>query len=68
MTHRENVLKKYKLGAEGHSVKELSHIPASVLQQVYNRGIGAELKTNRSEPKPKPKPRPRTELPPWLIS
>jgi hypothetical protein len=49
MTHRENVLKKYKLDKGGHSIKELSqvsHIPASVLQQVYNRGIGAYSQGN----------------------
>lgn len=49
MTHRENVLRKYKLDfAKGHSIKELSRVtgvPVSILQEVYNRGIGA-YKTN----------------------
>jgi len=43
-THRQNVLKKYKLEDRSYSLNELSKItgiPMSILQQVYNRGIGA---------------------------
>ena len=43
-THRENVLKKYKLKDKGYSIEELASItgiPKSTLQEVYNRGIGA---------------------------
>jgi hypothetical protein len=48
MTHRTDFLKKYKLEDKGYSLEELSKIsgePLSILQQVYNRGIGA-YKTN----------------------
>lgn len=49
MTHRENFLKKVGLSKnESYSLKELSRIsgkPLSVLQEVYDRGIGA-YKTN----------------------
>jgi hypothetical protein len=45
MTHRENFLKKKGLSTDkSYSLKELSKIsgmPISVLQVVYNRGIGA---------------------------
>jgi len=44
MTHRQNVLKKYKLEDKGYSIRELSKIsgvPRGTLQEVYNRGIGA---------------------------
>lgn len=47
-THKENVLKKYKLKDEGYSLDELATItgiPKATLQKVYNRGIGA-YKTN----------------------
>ena len=47
-THRENVLKKYKLKDEGYSIPELAKItgiPTKTLREVYNRGIGA-YKTN----------------------
>jgi hypothetical protein len=47
-THRENVFRKYGLYDTSYSLKELSHItkiPLSILQQVYDRGIGA-YKTN----------------------
>jgi len=47
-THKERVLKKYKLPDVGYSVKELSKITgisSRILQEVYNRGIGA-WKTN----------------------
>ena len=43
-THRQNVLQKYKLEDKSYSLNELSKvigIPMSILQQVYNRGIGA---------------------------
>jgi hypothetical protein len=43
-THRESVLAKYKLEDRGYSLSELSNItsiPRRILQQVYNRGIGA---------------------------
>jgi hypothetical protein len=49
MTHRENFLRKKGLSTDkSYSLKELSKIasvPISVLQVVYNRGIGA-YKTN----------------------
>jgi hypothetical protein len=44
MTHRQNVLKKYKLEDKSYSIRELSKItgvPRRILQDVYNRGIGA---------------------------
>jgi len=47
-THRENIIKEYHLDNEGHSLKELSKksaVPLDILQEVYNRGIGA-YKTN----------------------
>jgi hypothetical protein len=47
-THRQKVLKRYDLDNTGHSLNELSkvsHISMNVLQEVYNRGIGA-YKTN----------------------
>lgn len=47
-THKENILKQYNLDDKGYSLKELSEItsePLDVLQEVYNRGIGA-YKTN----------------------
>jgi len=47
-TRRENVLKKYDLEDKGYTLKELAKISGvskAVLQQVYNRGIGA-YKTN----------------------
>ena len=43
-THRVNVLKKLGLKDEGYSLTQLakaSRIPRKVLQEVYNRGIGA---------------------------
>ena len=47
-THKQNVLKALGLKDTGHSLKELaeaSGVPKEILQQVYNRGIGA-YKTN----------------------
>lgn len=44
MTHRESVLRKYRLEDKGYSVRDLSRItkiPLDILQRVYNRGIGA---------------------------
>jgi hypothetical protein len=43
-THRTNFLKAHKLEDKGYSLPELSKIskvPMSILQEVYNRGIGA---------------------------
>lgn len=43
-THRENVLKTWKLEDKPYSLKELASItsvPEKTLQEVYNRGIGA---------------------------
>ena len=43
-THRENVLKRYKLEDKSYSLEELSKvssIPLDILQEVYNRGSGA---------------------------
>jgi hypothetical protein len=48
MTHRENVLRRLGLKDQGYSLSALSRysgVSHSVLQQVYNRGIGA-YKTN----------------------
>jgi hypothetical protein len=48
MTHRENVLRKLGLTDKGYSLSALAKYSGkshSVLQQVYNRGIGA-YKTN----------------------
>jgi len=47
-THRKSFLKKYKLEDTGYSLEDLSKItqfPIKILQEVYNRGIGA-YKTN----------------------
>ena len=47
-THRERVLERYGMEDRGYSIPELSEITGyseEVLQQVYNRGIGA-YKTN----------------------
>ena len=45
MTHKENVLRRLKLDfSKGHSLAELSRasgVPMRILQEVYNRGIGA---------------------------
>lgn len=43
-THRENVLKRYKLADRSYSLAELSKIskvPLAILRKVYNRGVGA---------------------------
>jgi hypothetical protein len=43
-THRESVLKKYNLADKSYSIDELAKItsvPKSILQEVYNRGVGA---------------------------
>jgi hypothetical protein len=51
MTHRENVLKRYKLEDKGYSLSELSSItgvPEKILQQVFDRGIGAHKTSNKS--------------------
>jgi len=48
MTHREHVLRGLGLKDQGYSLSALARytkIPHSILQQVYNRGIGA-YKTN----------------------
>ena len=48
-THRENVLKTYKLPDRSYSLQELGRItntPVRILQQVYNRGIGAYTDPN----------------------
>ena len=44
LTHRQNFIKKYKLEDKPYSLNELSKIssvPLDILQEVYNRGIGA---------------------------
>jgi len=51
MTHREMVLKKYKLEDRGYNLSELSNItsiPRRILQQVYNRGIGSHKNSPES--------------------
>ena len=43
-THRENFIKNYEVADKPYSLKALSKIskvPVSVLQEVYNRGVGA---------------------------
>ena len=43
-THKQRVLRKYNLPDTGHSISELASVSGyspGVLQQVYNRGIGA---------------------------
>jgi len=48
MTHRQNVLHKLRLPDRSYSLEKLSQlskIPIHILQEVYNRGIGA-YKTN----------------------
>ena len=43
-THRERVLERYGMEDRGYSIPELSELfgySEDVLQQVYNRGIGA---------------------------
>jgi hypothetical protein len=48
MTHRKRFLKRHKLEDKSYSLTELSTIskvPITILQEVYNRGIGA-YKTN----------------------
>jgi len=47
-THKQKVLKKLRLKDSGHSLQELAGVtgvPIQILQEVYNRGIGA-YKTN----------------------
>ena len=47
-TFRQKFLKKYNLEDKGYSISEISKITGikkSILQQVYNRGVGAH-KTN----------------------
>jgi hypothetical protein len=44
MTRKENVLKRYGLADGSYSMQELSKVtkvPLKILQEVYNRGIGA---------------------------
>jgi hypothetical protein len=44
MTHREHFLKFHKLEDRSYSLYELSlisHVPIDILQEVYNRGVGA---------------------------
>lgn len=43
-THKEHFLHAHNLPEGAYSLKELSkisHVPMSILQEVYNRGIGA---------------------------
>lgn len=50
MTHKEHFLHAHNLPEGAYSLKQLSkisHVPMSILQEVYNRGIGA-YKTNPS--------------------
>ena len=44
MTHKENVLRKYGLADDSYSIQDLSKVtkvPLKIIQEVYNRGIGA---------------------------
>ena len=61
-TNRQKFLKKYKLENKGYSISEIAKITGlkrNILQQVYNRGVGAR-KTNpesvRSASRPGTKP------------
>lgn len=50
-THRDNFLKKWKVEDKGYSLEELSKIssvPLPILQEVYNRGIGAHRTSLKS--------------------
>jgi hypothetical protein len=50
-THRENFLKAHELPDRGYSLDELARIsnkPRRVLQEVYNRGIGAHRTSPQS--------------------
>lgn len=50
-THREDFLKTYKLKDKSYSIKELSKIskvPEEILQEVYNRGVGAHSSSKKS--------------------
>ena len=51
-THRERYLKKMKLDKDrGYSIPELSKVsgvPKNILQQVFNRGVGARLTNPQS--------------------
>jgi DNA adenine methylase len=50
-THRLNVFKKYNLEDKGYSLEELSKVssvPLNILQEVYDRGIGAYKTTPTS--------------------
>lgn len=47
-THRMRFFRKHRVPVHGYSLEELSkisHVPRRILQEVYNRGIGA-YKTN----------------------
>jgi len=44
MTRKQNVLKRYNLPDDSYSKQDLSNItkvPLKIIQEVYNRGIGA---------------------------
>jgi hypothetical protein len=50
-THKEDFLKAYKLKDKPYSIKELSKIskvPEDILQEVYNRGVGAHSSSKKS--------------------
>jgi len=50
-THRENVLKKYELEDKPYSIAKLAKatsVPKHILQEVYNRGVGAYKTQPRS--------------------
>jgi hypothetical protein len=51
-THRERYLKKMKLDKNtGYSIAELSKVssvPKTILQEVFNRGVGARLSNPQS--------------------
>ena len=50
-THRQNFLKTFDLEDKPYSIEELSKIssvPVDILQQVYNRGVGAHSTSKKS--------------------
>jgi hypothetical protein len=50
-THRENVLKRHDAEDRSYSLKELSEmskVPLHILQEVYNRGVGAHKTSPKS--------------------
>ena len=50
-THRENVIRNFKLADKPHSIAELAkatRVPRRILQEVFNRGVGAHSSSPKS--------------------